>query len=58
MNQWMTVKEAAKHIAVNEHYIYIAVEQGALKHTRLMGKRNIRIKPEWLDHWMEQHTQQ
>jgi excisionase family DNA binding protein len=54
LTPWMTVKEAAKRIGASVEFVYDACSANGLKHTRLGGKRNIRIKPEHLDEWMEQ----
>jgi excisionase family DNA binding protein len=53
--EWLNVHDAAKHLRVTEGYIYAAVEAGMIRHTRLMGKRSIRFKREWLESWMAEH---
>ena len=52
----VSAKDAASYLAVHEHYIYDAVAAGTLRHTRLSGKRTIRVRRDWLDEWMEQHA--
>jgi len=54
-HSWLTVKDAAAYLGVNEHYIYDACSLGLIRHSRLAGKRTIRLRREWLDEWMEQH---
>jgi excisionase family DNA binding protein len=54
--QWLTAGEAAERVGFSIGTIYDACALKELKHIRLSGRRNIRIKPEWLDNWMTQHT--
>lgn len=49
---WLNVPESAARIGVAVESIYDACATGGLKHVRLFGRRNIRIRPEWLDEWM------
>jgi excisionase family DNA binding protein len=51
-SQYLTVAEAAKRIGVSNEFIYDACAIKGLKHTRLGGRRNIRIRTDWLDEWM------
>jgi excisionase family DNA binding protein len=54
--EWLTPREAAGRIRVSVETIYDACALQRLTHVRLAGCRSIRIKPEWLDEWMTQHT--
>ncbi len=56
--QWLDAQAAATLIGVSKGYIYDACQTGGLRHTRLGGKRNLRIKSEWLDEWMQRNAQQ
>ena len=35
---------------------YTACERRELHHVRVGGRRAIRLKPEWIDAWLEQHA--
>ena len=52
---WLTVKEAAQHGSLSADTIYTACEQGELRHVRVSGRRTIRLRPEWIDAWLERH---
>ena len=52
--QWITAAGAAGNIGVAVEFIYDACNAKGLKHVRLLGRRSIRIKPEWLNEWMSQ----
>jgi excisionase family DNA binding protein len=49
---WLTAQQAAQHIGAGVALIYDACATGGLKHVRLCGKRNIRLRQEWVDAWM------
>jgi excisionase family DNA binding protein len=53
---WMTVAQAARYAAVSTDLIYLACERNELRHVRIGGRRSIRLKRDWLDQWLEQHT--
>ena len=50
---WLTPPQAAKRIGTSVQFIYDSCAAGGMKHVRLGGKRNIRIRIEDLDRWME-----
>ena len=56
MKPWLNVSEAAEYAGVSRDTIYAACERGTLRHTRIDGRRSIRLKPEWIDAWLEQHA--
>jgi excisionase family DNA binding protein len=56
MKTWFTVTEGAEYAGVSRDTIYTACERGELRHARIGGRRSIRLKPEWIDAWLEQHT--
>jgi hypothetical protein len=35
---------------------YTACERREIHHLRIGGRRAIRLKPEWIDAWLERHT--
>ncbi len=50
--EWLDPASAARRIGVNRQLIYDAIATGGLKHVRLGGRRNIRIRLSDLDAWM------
>jgi excisionase family DNA binding protein len=56
MKTWLTVSEAAEYAGVSRDTIYTACERRELHHARIGGRRSIRLKPEWIDAWLEQHA--
>jgi excisionase family DNA binding protein len=56
MKTWLNVTEAAEYAGVSRDTIYTAVERGELRHSRLAGRRAIRIRPQWIDEWFERHA--
>jgi excisionase family DNA binding protein len=56
MKAWLKVAEAAEYAGVSRDTIYTACERRELGHARVGGRRSIRLKPEWIDAWLEQHT--
>jgi excisionase family DNA binding protein len=57
MKTWLTVAEGAAYAGVSRDTIYTACERRELQHARIGGRRSIRLKPAWIDAWLEQHTQ-
>jgi excisionase family DNA binding protein len=55
---WLTVQDAASYAAVSTDTIYTACERRELRHTKVSGRRAIRIKAGWIDEWLEQHANQ
>jgi excisionase family DNA binding protein len=56
MKTWLNVTEAAEYAGVSRDTIYTACERREIRHARVGGRRAIRLKPEWIDAWLEQHT--
>jgi excisionase family DNA binding protein len=56
MKIWLTVTEGAQHAGVSRDTIYTACERGELRNARIGGRRSIRLKPEWIDAWLERHA--
>lgn len=56
MKTWLTVSEGAEYAGVSRDTIYTACERGELGHARISGRRAIRLKPAWIDAWLEQHA--
>jgi excisionase family DNA binding protein len=49
---WLTAEEAAAYLRVSTQSIYDACRTGGLRHHRLGGRRNIRLRQSDLDAWM------
>lgn len=56
MTPWLKVGEAAEYAGVSRDTIYTACERDELRHVRVGGRRAIRLKAEWLDEWLQQHS--
>jgi excisionase family DNA binding protein len=56
MKPWLTVGEAAEYANVSRDTIYTACERRELRNARLSGRRSIRVRPAWIDAWLEQHA--
>ena len=56
MKTWFTVSEGAEYAGVSRDTIYTACERREVRHARIGGRRSIRIKPGWIDGWLERHT--
>jgi excisionase family DNA binding protein len=50
---WLNVKQAAAYIQAGPKTVYRAVEAGHLRAARLGGRRDIRLRREWLDDYLE-----
>lgn len=47
---------AFRVVAESRDTIYTACERKELRHVRVGGRRSIRLKPEWIDAWLERHA--
>jgi excisionase family DNA binding protein len=56
MKIWLNVAEAAEYAGVSRDTIYTACERREIHHARVGGRRAIRLKPEWIDAWLERHA--
>jgi len=50
------VAEAAAYASISRDTVYTACERRELRHARIGGRRAIRLKPEWIDAWLERHV--
>src|SRR5690348_14549023 len=55
MKPWLNVSEAAEYASLSRDTIYTACERGELRSARVSGRRAIRIRPAWIDAWLERH---
>lgn len=56
MKPWLNVGEAAEYAGLSRDTIYTACERKELRHVRVGGRRSIRLKPDWIDAWLERHV--
>jgi len=56
MKLWLNVREAAEYAGVCRDTIYTACEQDELRHVLISGRRAIRLRPQWIDAWLERHV--
>lgn len=50
---WLRVSEAAKRASCGRSTIYAAIQAGQLRIAKVGGGRIVRIKPEWVDEWLQ-----
>ena len=50
---WLPPRGGAKRADVGVKTIYRAVQAGQLRAARVGGRRELRIRPEWIDEWLE-----
>lgn len=58
MKPWLTVGEGAEYANVSRDTIYTACERHELRHVRISGRRTIRLRPIWIDAWLEEHARE
>ena len=56
MKPWLTVAEAAQYVGLSRDTIYTACERHEIRQVRVGGRRAIRLRPEWIDAWLERHV--
>jgi excisionase family DNA binding protein len=56
MKLWLNVAEGAEYAGVCRDLIYDACAARRIHHIRVGGRRAIRLKPKWIDEWLERHT--
>lgn len=49
----LTVAQAAEYVGVSDKTVYRAIEDGRLKAAALGRRGALRIRPEWIDEWIE-----
>jgi excisionase family DNA binding protein len=50
---WLTVSEAADRARCGVKTIYREVQAGRLRAARIGGRRELRLRPEWIDEWLD-----
>jgi excisionase family DNA binding protein len=56
MKLWLNVAEGAEYAGVCRDLIYDACGARRIHHIRVGGRRAIRLKPKWIDEWLERHA--
>ena len=56
MKLWLNVAEGAEYAGVCRDLIYDACAARRIHHIRVGGRRAIRLKPKWIDEWLERHA--
>ena len=56
MSAWFTAAEAAQYTGVSRDTNLHGIERREIRQVRLGGRRAIRLKPEWIDMWLELHV--
>lgn len=52
----LSVAQAAEYVGVSAKTIYRAVEDGRLRASALGRSTALRIRPEWIEQWIEEAT--
>jgi excisionase family DNA binding protein len=50
---WLTLNQAAEHAQVNPATLYREIKAGRIQAARVGGRRSIRLRPEWVDAWLD-----
>jgi len=52
---WIGVREAAAYARVSTDTIYEACAAGELRHTKISGRKSIRLRIDWVEEWLRQY---
>lgn len=50
---WLTLRQGAVRANTSEATLRREIHRGALRHARVGGRKDIRLRPEWVDSWLE-----
>ena len=50
---WLRLDEAAERARVSTATLRREIRAGRLRHARVSGRKTIRLRPEWVDAWLE-----
>ena len=50
---WLTVAEAAQRARCGVKTVYREARAGRLRAARIGGRRELRLRPEWVDTWLD-----
>jgi excisionase family DNA binding protein len=54
VHHWLTLQQAAARARVHEATLRREIQRGRLRHARVGGRKALRLRPEWIDAWLEQ----
>ena len=49
---WLTIGDAAAYVQTSPRTLYRECRAGRLRHARIGGRREVRVRREWLDEWL------
>jgi len=52
--EWITLEQAALRACVSTATLRREIVRGRLRHARVGGRKAIRLRPDWIDVWLEQ----
>jgi excisionase family DNA binding protein len=50
---WYNLKDGASYANVSPATMRREIKLGRLRHARVCGRKSIRLRPEWIDEWLE-----
>lgn len=50
---WLTVSQAAAYAQISVRTVYRECRANRLRHARIGGRREVRVRREWLDAWLD-----
>lgn len=50
---WLTLRDAAQYARVSVPTLRRAIRAGRLRHARVSGNRAVRLRPSWVDDYLE-----
>jgi excisionase family DNA binding protein len=50
---WLTISEAAQRARCSPKLLYSEIRRGRLRAAVIGGRRSLRLRPEWVDQWLE-----
>jgi excisionase family DNA binding protein len=53
---WLRIKEAAAYARCGRKLLYREIAAGRLRAARVGGRREIRLRQQWIDDWLEATT--
>jgi len=50
---WLTIGESAAYARTGKRIVYQAIRAGDLRSVRVGGRKEIRVRAEWINAWLE-----